>query len=318
MSARLAIDVRSVSRNYGPRRVLDGVTLAVPEGMVYGLVGPNGSGKTTLVRILSGLVRPTAGSASVLGYDVVSGGEEIRKRVGYMSQRFTLYEDLTARENLEFFARIHGLDGNVRKSRIDAVVEVTNLGPYMDRPALFLSGGWRQRLALASALLSDPPLLFLDEPTAGIDPVARRNLWDLLFELAAKGTTILVTTQYMDEVERCSEVGYLYLSKLILSGTPRELKRNPIAKKPGTKYIEIDANDAIRALQWIRSQPFVKSATVFGHSIHAVVDDAMEDDEITAIALQADFTGIYVRTIEPTLEDVFVALTEHAANLARA
>jgi ABC-type multidrug transport system ATPase subunit len=313
MNATAAIEIQALTRQFGPRKALHNVSLTVPRGVVYGLVGPNGSGKTTLIRTLCGLVRPSAGRASVLGFDVVESGDEIRKRVGYMSQAFSLYPYLTVRENLEFFSRVYGLDDARKERRIGEVVALTKLGPYADRPAAVLSGGWKQRLALATSLLHEPPLLFLDEPTAGIDPVARRELWDLFFDLAGLGTTIFVTTQYMDEIERCTEVGYLYLSRLIVTGTPKQLKRHPAAIKSGTRYVEIDAKEPIRALSWFRAQPWVRSATVFGHCIHAVVDDGMPDIDVTALALEADFVGIHVRTIEPTLEDIFVALTEHAA-----
>jgi ABC-type multidrug transport system ATPase subunit len=305
----LVIEANELSRAFGPTKALDAVTLHVRAGTVYGLVGPNGSGKTTLVRTLCGLISPTGGSAFVLGHDVRTEAAMIRRTVGYMSQKFSLYDDLTARENLTFFANMHGLSGDARDERVDAVVKMMALAPYLDRPAIALSGGWRQRLALATTILHRPPLMFLDEPTAGIDPVARRDLWDLLFDLAGEGTTIFVTTQYMDEVERCTEVGYLYLSKLIVTGTPRELKRNPIVAAPGTRYVDVECGDAPRAVPWLRRQPYCASATVFGAAIHALVSDAVSDDEIRRALPSAD---VRIRTIEPTLEDVFVVLTQHA------
>lgn len=310
---RTVVDVRELTVAYDDVVALDSVSLQVRAGTVYGLVGPNGSGKTTLVRTLCGLLEPTDGDATILGIDVATNPTKVRHSVGYMSQRFSLYDDLTVRENIEFFARIHRLTGARGRERIDEVIELTRLAPYLSRRCSALSGGWRQRVALATTILHRPALMFLDEPTAGIDPVARRELWDLLFSLAAAGSDIFITTQYMDEVERCGEVGYLYLSHLVMSGTPAVLKKSALVAADDTRYVEVEAEGAIRAVDALRSRQYCRAATVFGHAIHALVTNDVADAHIRRDCEDAGFRAVSVRTIEPTLEDVFVALTRHEA-----
>jgi ABC-2 type transport system ATP-binding protein len=298
----LAIDAHRVTITFGSFTAVREVTLSVGRGEVFGLLGPNGSGKTTLIRALCGLIDMKTGEATVLGRNVRRESEEIRARIGYMSQKFSLYQDLTVRENMDFYAGIYGIPPAVAKRRKDELVELTGLGPYLSRRGAHLSGGWKQRLAFVCAVLHQPDLVFLDEPTAGIDPVARRDLWDLLFQFNARGLTLVVTTHYMDEAERCSRVGYLYLSRLLALGTPEELKRMPGISPPGTRRIEVIAADMSRILSRLKTDARVHEATIFGQSIRALVEES-------ASAADLGLSEDSMRPAEASLEDVFVTLS---------
>src|ERR1700738_2825013 len=311
-----SIIAKNLVRRFGKVTAVDGVSFRVDKGEIFGFLGPNGSGKTTVIKMLIGLLPLSAGAAWVEGLDVRVDPEGVRERIGYMSQKFSLYDDLTVAENLQFYGRIYGLPPERLKRRIDEIIQLNGLAPYLNRLAAHLSGGWKQRLALGCAMLHEPKLLFLDEPTAGIDPVARRQLWDLLFELSGHGITFFVTTHYMDEAARCSHVAYIYYGKLIADGTPAELKKIPDVQPAGTTRIEINTPKETRALRIMRKIPGIRSATIFGESIHALVEDRYGLSDLRAQLLKNDIIVNDIRPLTPSLEDVFVELTyKHQAQL---
>lgn len=311
MSTEIGIDVRHITKDFGPVHALSDVSLQVPRGEIFGLLGPNGSGKSTLIRILCGLLQPTSGDATVDDLDVKTQGEEVRRHIGYVSQAFSLYRDLTVDENLEFFSSIYGLKGAERKQRKEWAIELTHIAPYRSRLAGQLSGGWKQRLAVAAAMMHQPRVLFLDEPTAGIDPVARRELWDLLFGLAAEGVTMFVTTHYMDEAERCGTVAYLYLSRLIVNGHPEALKKLPEVTPKGMRRVEVECREGVAVLMTsARTLAYVHASTIFGTSLHLLVDESVSNEQIDHDLEAFGTSSVVVRDIDPTLEDVFVRLTE--------
>jgi ABC-type multidrug transport system ATPase subunit len=305
------IDVQNVSKDFGTFRALDNITLQVPRGEIFGLLGPNGSGKSTLIRILCGLLVPTEGHATVDGYDVEKEGELVRQHIGYVSQAFSLYRDLTVQENLDFFSSIYRLKGAERNERIEWAIKLTHIEPYRKRLAAALSGGWKQRLALAAALMHQPRVIFLDEPTAGIDPVARRELWDLLFELAGSGVTMFVTTHYMDEAERCASVAYLYMARLIVVGRPDALKKLAEVTPEGTRRVEAVSSEGVaRLMTSARTLQHVRAATIFGTSLHLLIDDDVSNEKLKQDLEGFKLGNVAVNPIEPSLEDVFVRLTE--------
>ncbi len=302
------IEADQLTRRFGEFVAVRDVSFAVPRAAIYGFLGPNGSGKSTIIRMLCGVLRPSGGRGSVLGHDVAREPEAVKRRIGYMSQKFSLYADLSVMENLDFYGRIYGLSRERVRQRKQELYELCGIGDFERRLAGELSGGWKQRLALACALIHEPEVLFLDEPTAGIDPVARRELWDLLFELSGRGVTLFVTTHYMDEAERCTHVGYIYMSRLIVRGKPAELKQLPEVTPAGTRRLEIACPDPTAALGRLRSLPGVSDATLFGQTLHVLVDAGVSEGALRAAAGGTSET-VELRPIAPSLEDVFVTLS---------
>lgn len=303
-----AIVIEGLTKRYADRAVVDDLSLTVEAATIFAFLGPNGSGKSTTIRMLCGLTAPSAGRAIVAGHDVADAADDVRRSIGYMAQGFTLYRDLTVDENLEFYARAYGL-GKRLKARKSEVVDIVGIGPYSSYRSEFLSGGWQRRLALAAALIHDPPVVFLDEPTAGIDPVARRDLWDLLFRLTAAGKTFFVTTHYMDEAERCSSLAYIYEGQLLANGSPEQISSLRAVTPQGAARYAIATDDVMDVFRRVHDVAAIRDATIFGRDIHVVVDAATTAATLAgALAIEPS----RVTPIEPSLEDAFVALTrEH-------
>ena len=303
------IACENLTKRFGHFTAVDHVSFTVAKGSIFGFLGPNGSGKSTVIRMLCGLLEPSEGRAAIGGHDVTGETERIKTLIGYMSQKFSLYDELTVHENLMFYGRLYGLRGAALQQRRNELVALAHLEPYLQRRAGLLSGGWRQRLAMVCALVHKPSVLFLDEPTAGIDPVARRELWDLLFEFSGLGMTLFVTTHYMDEAERCTHVGYIHMSRLVVSGEPDDLKQLPVVNPPGTKRLDVNCEHVTVGLQAVRQLPGVRTATVFGQSMHLLVEASLLESAIRARLATAGIAQADIRPIAPSLEDVFVALT---------
>jgi ABC-2 type transport system ATP-binding protein len=301
------IAVNDLTKRFGDFVAVDRVSFDVQAGEVVGYLGPNGSGKTTTIRMLLGLLAPSEGEASVLGLDVRTQTESIRPLVGYMSQKFALYEELTLRENLEFYAGVYGLRNRERGRRVREVADLLGLSGREKERAGELSGGWRQRLALGCALVHQPPLLFLDEPTSGVDPSARRTFWDLVYELAARGTTIFVTTHYMDEAEHCGRVGIMFRGRLLAMDTPSGLKASAL---PGAAW-DVVASPLMDALAALQQMPEVVQASLAGDRLRAITADGHAAASIANALAGLGMAGASVERVEATLEDVFIALAGH-------
>jgi ABC-2 type transport system ATP-binding protein len=298
----LAIDVHGLNKSFGGKHVVADVDLQLAEKRICGFLGPNGSGKTTTLRMLCGLLTPDSGSGTCLGFDIIGEADRIKRQTGYMTQRFSLYEDLTIAENLEFTARVYGLDR--RAERVDAALERLGLSARRDQLAGTLSGGWKQRLALASATLHEPKLLLLDEPTAGVDPKARRDFWDEIHALAGAGLTVLVSTHYMDEAERCHEIAYISYGRLIARGTAEE-----VIEDAHLVTFHGEGPDPERVAHELTGRPGVDSVAAFGTSVHVSGGDRKALEAAIAPWRKAPWRWTEA---DPTLEDVFIRLMGQA------
>ncbi len=295
----LVIDVRELTKRFGDLIAVDGLDLEVERGEIYGFLGPNGSGKTTAIRMLCGLLKPSAGRGTCLGYDILGESDEIKRQVGYMTQRFSLYEDLSVRENLDFVARMYGVAA--RKRAVEQSLEQLGLVARRNALAGSLSGGWKQRLALAACLMHDPRLLLLDEPTAGVDPKARRDFWDQIHRLSAQGVTVLVSTHYMDEAERCHKLAYIFFGKLLVHGTVRQ-----VVADAGLVTYAVAGEDLMALSARLKGLAGVEQVTAFGRTLHVSGTDPDRLDASLA-PLRAGYDWI---RIEPGFEDVFIHLME--------
>jgi ABC-2 type transport system ATP-binding protein len=302
-----ALEIRDLVKTFGDFVAVDHVSFQVKKGEIFGFLGPNGAGKSTVIRMLCGLLTPTSGWGTVAGFDVAKDPEEIRKNIGYMSQKFSLYDDLTVEENIDFFSRIYSVPQHLRAERKAYVLRMAGLTDRRTTLTRLLAGGWKQRLALGCAIVHSPRILFLDEPTSGVDPIARRSFWDLIYQLAEAGQTILVTTHYMDEAEYCHRLALIYRGKLIALGVPEALKR----ELHSHKLLQLDTSDLLGAMRIVEAEPGVLDVAVFGAGLHVTVDDL---EAVTVrIRRVLDERHIEVRrleSIQPSMEDVFVGLIE--------
>jgi len=302
-----SVAVRNLEKRFGTFVAVNRVSFTVRKGEIFGFLGPNGAGKSTTIRMLCGLLAPTSGEGNVAGFDLATEAEKIKQHIGYMSQRFSLYEDLTVEENIDFYSGIYRIPAEKKRDRKEWVIRMAGLAWHRNRKTAFLSGGWKQRLALGCAILHEPPILFLDEPTSGVDPISRRNFWDLIYELAGKGVTVFVTTHYMDEAEYCDRLGLIYRGELAALGTPEELKTRLMKEE----VLEIRSERPQDAIGLLEGVPGVHGAALFGKGIHAVVDRAEESLPVLRAALETEgFAVGRIEKIVPSLEDVFVSLVE--------
>jgi len=303
----VAVEVEGLTRAFGRFVAVDHISLTVRQGEIFGFLGPNGAGKSTTIKMLCGILTPTAGRAVVGGFDVARDPEKIREIIGYMSQKFSLYEDLKVEENLDFFGGIQCPDGARLRDRKKWALEVANLEGLEKELARNLSGGVRQRLALACAMIHEPRILFLDEPTAGVDPISRRDFWNLIYQLSHRGVTVFVSTHYMDEAEHCDRLALIHRGILVASGSPRELKTRLMRDA----ILEVEAADLLRMLEIATSSPAVLEAALFGNKLHAVVQDPRRAKaDLEQRAAQAGIEILALEPIVPSLEDVFVSLLE--------
>ncbi len=308
-SAEVVVEVRDLVKRFGAFTAVAGISFAVRRGEIFGFLGPNGAGKSTTIRMLCGLLAPTAGSGQVAGFDIVRETEQIKTRIGYMSQKFSLYDELTVEENIDFYSGIYRLPRAKKAERKEWVLTMAGLREHRRARTGVLSGGWKQRLALGCAVLHEPPILFLDEPTSGVDPNSRRRFWDLIYELSGRGVTVFVTTHYMEESEYCDRLGVIYRGELIAAGAPRELKTRHMQEA----VLDVECDRPGDARELVERLPEIKEAALFGRGLHAVARAADPGPAIAAVRAALAAAGFRLARIEritPTLEDVFVSLIE--------
>jgi ABC-2 type transport system ATP-binding protein len=307
VSNTIAVTVRNLTRTFGDFIAVDHISLEVARGEIFGFLGPNGAGKSTTIKMLCGLLMPTGGSGTVGGYDIITLSEEIKQNIGYMSQKFSLYDDLTVEENINFFSGIYTVPELKKGTRKEWALEMAGLRDKRGALTRTLPGGYKQRLALGCAILHEPPILFLDEPTSGVDPISRRNFWNMIYEMARAGTTVFVTTHYMDEADYCDRLALIYRGKIIAEGAPSELRKNYMTRE----VLEIDADHVVEAMAILEKKGI--ETAVFGSLLHATVEDAKV--AVPVIYKTLDESNIMVRRVDkivPSLEDVFVTLIEKA------
>jgi ABC-2 type transport system ATP-binding protein len=299
-----SVAVEGLTKKFGDFTAVDHISFEIKTGEIFGFLGPNGSGKTTTIRMLLGLLRPTEGGGRVLGYDIIKESEEIRKRIGYMSQQFSLYNDLTVSENLNFYGGTYGVTGGRLRKRKEYILEMANLKGREREMTKNLSGGWKQRLALGTAIIHEPEMLFLDEPTAGVDPISRRAFWDLLYELSDQGTTIFVTTHYMDEAEHCQSLAFIHLGSIVALGTPLEIKETIMKGQ----VLEIDCTEPDIALGTLREVSLFDEVALYGALIHVVGKDLESHKPlIERVLMEKEVEIRSMGIIAPSLEDVFIS-----------
>jgi ABC-2 type transport system ATP-binding protein len=304
-----AVEIDDLTKKFGDFVAVDHVSMKVGKGEIFGFLGPNGAGKSTTIRILCGLLRPSSGRASVGGFDVAREAETIRRNIGYMSQKFSLYDDLTVEENIHFFSGIYGVPEKLRAERRDYVLKMAGIAERRTTMTRLLSGGWKQRLALGCAILHDPPILFLDEPTSGVDPIARRGFWDLIYQLSEAGRTVFVSTHYMEEAEYCHRLALMYRGRVIALGSPQSLKD----ELRSHHLLELISSDLFESMRVVEGQQGVLEVAVFGGGLHVTVED--DHRAIATLTPALRDRGIAIERlepIEPSMEDVFVAMIEAA------
>ena len=301
----ITVRVEGLTRRFGSFTAVDNINLKIKKGEIFGFLGPNGSGKSTTIKMLCGLLLPSNGKGFVGGYDIMKESEEIKKNIGYMSQKFSLYDDLTVEENIDFFSGIYSVLNNKKKERKEWVLEMAGLKDRRDAITKTLPGGFKQRLALGCAILHEPPIIFLDEPTSGVDPISRRNFWNLIYEMSKAGITIFVTTHYMDEADYCNRLSLIYRGKVIAEGTPREMKEKYMTKD----VLEIETERFVEAMESLNLKGI--ETAIFGGLLHSTVDNADRSiPEIKKILGELNIKVMRVEKIVPSLEDVFVKLIE--------